>query len=94
MQKQKIRQNKTKEYKIENMQRYKNTKNKGLWKKETKNTGRAKPSFPEFANAFQEKLAVQQWQQQQWGMWSPRFKTQSVHIFKGHQFHPTTNSVF
>ena len=25
-----------------------------------KNTGRAKPSFPEFANAFQEKLAVQQ----------------------------------
>ena len=25
---------------------------------------------------------------------TPRFKTQIVHIFKGHQFHPTTNSVF
>ena len=24
----------------------------------------------------------------------PRFKTQIVHIFKGHRFHPTTNSVF
>ena len=90
MQKQKI--DKTKEYKIENMQRYKNTKNKWLWKYNT--TGRAKPSFPEFANAFQEKLAVQQWQQQQWGLWSPRFKTQIVHILKGHQFHPTTKSVF
>ena len=47
MQKQKI--NKTKEYKIENMQRYKNTKNKWLWKYNT--TGRAKPSSPEFATA-------------------------------------------
>ena len=62
-----------------------NRKNKGLWKK-TKNTGRAKPSFPEFANAFQEKLAVQQWQQQQWVVWPPVLKLKLFTFLKGINF--------
>ena len=81
---------KTNEYKIENMQRYKNTKIKNYEKKHRK----GKTLIPRICKCISGKACGATMTTTAMSCVTPRFKTQIVHIFKGHQFHPTTNSVF
>jgi len=90
MQKQKI--DKIKEYKIENMQRYKNTKNKWLWKsipQEGQN-----PHSQSLQMHFRKSLRCNNDNNNNEVCDPPVLKLKFFTFLKGHQFHPTTNSVF